>query len=166
MSAPPTTTPTTAPLPSPGTPSPQGEQISGAGIGFVQAYLPLWQPAAELARDFDAIAATGARWVRFDVMWSVVQEHGRESWDWSTADRAIQAARARGLNVLATLTNTPEWARPSGATSDKFAPLDPADFARFAAAAVARYAPQGVHAYEIWNEPNVGFWQPLPDPTA
>ena len=141
-------------------------QVDGAGIGFAQAYTPLWEPAAELARDFDAIRATGAKWVRFDVMWSVIQGDGRDSWDWSTADRAIQAARARGLSVLATLTNTPGWARAAGATSDKFAPVDPADFARFAAAAVARYAPQGVHAYEIWNEPNVGFWAPKPDPVA
>ncbi len=30
-----------------------------------------------------------------------------------------------------------------------------------------RYAPLGVHAWEIWNEPNhVAFWGPRPDPVA
>jgi polysaccharide biosynthesis protein PslG len=32
---------------------------------------------------------------------------------------------------------------------------------------VQRYAPRGVHHWEIWNEPNMaGFWKPRPDPSA
>jgi hypothetical protein len=31
----------------------------------------------------------------------------------------------------------------------------------------AHYAPMGIHAWEIWNEPNGGnFWGPAPDPAA
>ena len=31
----------------------------------------------------------------------------------------------------------------------------------------ARYAPEGVNTFEIWNEPNsVHFWQPEPNPSA
>jgi hypothetical protein len=40
-------------------------------------------------------------------------------------------------------------------------------FADFAAAAVRRYQNQGVGAWEIWNEPNIGQrWFPAPDPTG
>ncbi len=58
----------------------------------------------------------------------------------------------------------------SGGTEATFAP-HPATFASFAAAAaqhlavLAVLAVLGVHAYEIWNEPNaVSFWTPAPDP--
>jgi hypothetical protein len=46
-------------------------------------------------------------------------------------------------------------------------PADPATFGAFAAAVAARYAPDGVRDYEIWNEPNNAiFWQPAPNPAA
>jgi arabinogalactan endo-1,4-beta-galactosidase len=55
------------------------------------------------------------------------------------------------------LTYTPAWARKSGCTNGFFcAPADPAKFAKFSVEAVKRYAPQGIHTWEIWNEPNFG----------
>jgi hypothetical protein len=38
--------------------------------------------------------------------------------------------------------------------------------AAFAAAAAKRYAPQGIHTWEVWNEENFGFWKPAPNPAA
>jgi hypothetical protein len=140
--------------------------VAGDRVGFAQAYVPLWQSSAELNRDFDAIKATGAQWVRFDMVWSVVQAGGPTSFDWSTTDRAVAAANARGLKVLAVLGYTPTWARAPGASSDKYPPADPNTFATYARAAAQRYAPQGVHSYEIWNEENTGFWAPLPNPVT
>ncbi|HJT56784.1 MAG TPA: cellulase family glycosylhydrolase, partial [Ktedonobacteraceae bacterium] len=41
------------------------------------------------------------------------------------------------------------------------APADPNAFASFAATAAGRYAPMGIHTWEIWNEPNdANFWRP------
>src|SRR5207248_920465 len=72
---------------------------------------------------------------------------------------------ARKLHVLPIITYTPSWARPPGCTSNKCAPADANRFASFAEAAARRYAPLGISAWEIWNEPNVkAFWQPAPDP--
>jgi hypothetical protein len=43
-------------------------------------------------------------------------------------------------------------------------PADVNEFAAFAATAVQRYAPLGVHAWEVWNEPNIAkFWAPSAD---
>ncbi len=57
---------------------------------------------------------------------------------------------------------TPGWARPSG-TSATYGP-DPAKFAAFARVAAAHYSALGVHAYEVWNEPNIkSFWTPSPN---
>ena len=139
--------------------------ISGEQVGFSQAYLPLWQSATELNREFDRIKATGARWVRFDFYWGAL-EPSRGSYNWALTDRAVNAAHARGLQVLALVTYTPTWARPAG-TTDHAPPTNPQDYANFIRAAVQRYAPMGVKAWEIWNEPNSGhFWTPKPDAVA
>lgn len=78
--------------------------------------------------------------------------------DWSSADRTVTSARAHGLQVLAMIGYTPAWARPTG-SGDKTPPTDPTSIKPFAQAAAARYAPLGVHAWEIWNEPNIATYR-------
>ncbi len=69
------------------------------------------------------------------------------------------------MSVLGTITFTPSWARPAG-SSAVYGP-SAQDYAAFAGAAARHYAALGVHAYEVWNEPNSpAFWQPKPDPAA
>jgi hypothetical protein len=117
----------------------------------------------ELTRDFDAISGSGAHWIRMDVNWDVVQRAGPTSYNWAPFDGVVRAARGHGLEVLATVLYTPPWARPAG-TSANTPPSAIADYAAFARAAALRYAPLGVHAYEIWNEPNSSsFWAPRAD---
>lgn len=109
------------------------------------------------------MASLGARWVRLDIDWSVIEpERGR--FDWSDHDRLIDAASSAGLEVLGMLAYSPAWARPPD-TGTKHPPNDEEDFASFAARAVARYRPEGVTAWQIWNEPNSHlFWSTGPDP--
>jgi polysaccharide biosynthesis protein PslG len=121
------------------------------------------EPAATQGRDFDTIAAAGAHWIRMDVNWDVVQHDGPTSYNWAPFDGVVRAARARGLDVLATIVYTPPWARPAG-TAANTPPVSIAAYAEFARAAATRYGPLGVHAYEIWNEPNnASFWAPRAD---
>jgi len=118
---------------------------------------------AELARDFDAVGSSGARWIRMDVNWDIVQRGGPSSYNWGPFDRMVDAANTRGLHVLATILYTPPWARPAGRAANT-PPVSLAAYASFAGAAAARYSARGVHAYEIWNEPNnASFWAPRAD---
>jgi hypothetical protein len=122
---------------------------------------------SDLVRELDQATAVGSAWIRIDLNWAVVQQAGPASYNWAPIDRVVQAARARSLSVLGTIVYTPAWARPAGQSSASAAPANPADFAAFAKMVAARYAPLGVHAFEIWNEPNIsGFWLPKPDATA
>ncbi|HEY6068567.1 MAG TPA: cellulase family glycosylhydrolase, partial [Gaiellaceae bacterium] len=117
----------------------------------------------DMARDLDSMKDAGARWIRMDVNWAVIQAGGPSSYGWAPFDRVAAAARARGLSVLAEIVYTPSWAQPAGAPAES-PPANLDDYARFAAAAAAHYAPLGVHAYEIWNEPNnASFWRPRAD---
>ncbi len=104
--------------------------------------------SAQLATMMNGIAASGATWVRLDVYWAQV-EQSPGSWNWALPDKTIGAALAAGLTPLAILNGA---AMPSWATS----PPSAVQFTPFVTAAVQHYAAQGVHTYEVWNEPNLG----------
>jgi hypothetical protein len=114
-----------------------------------------------------SIKDLGVDWVRFDVDWSVVQESGPNSFNWAPFDAIVAGLNKYGLKGLGILDYTPVWARSNECVNtNKCSPADPADFGTFAAAAAARYAPLGLHDWEIWNEPNTtNFWQPDSNPT-
>jgi hypothetical protein len=104
-------------------------------------------PHARDPRVIDIIAETGVRWVRAEFHWSVVQPDGRGPMNWEPYDAMVQRYRQHGINVAAILTYIPE-------SLNDWATID-AGFQRFAAEAVARYAPRGVHVWEVFNEPNL-----------
>ena len=109
------------------------------------------------------LGAAGVRSVRIDLGWSSFQPSGPRRMDgWYTrlADRCVNLARAQGMEVLATLMWTPDWAnRGRGATMP---PTRMRDFARFARWA-ARHFRGRVAAWEIWNEPEgPNFWRGTP----
>jgi hypothetical protein len=111
------------------------------------------------------IAGLGFDWLRFDMAWSAAQPDGPDSFRWERFDRIVDAAGRHGIRLLPVVSYTPAWARPDSCTySFKCAPADPTQYADYMAALVRHYAPRGIHAWEIWNEPNISaFWQPAPD---
>lgn len=115
---------------------------------------------AELNRFFDDVLSLGVGWLRLDISWSDIQPQSSTAYNWHITDRVINAARTRNVEVLPILLYTPAWARGSSCNGSNYcAPRDPAEFAKFSREAVKRYAPKGVHAWEIWNEPNHGkYW--------
>jgi hypothetical protein len=117
-----------------------------------------------LGQVLDDAVAVGVGWIRLDLAWNNIQPNSPASYSWSSFDRVVAAANTRHLSLLPELAYTPSWAWPAGCANVKCHPADPNQFATFAAAAVARYAPQGIHSWEIWNEPNAGYyWQPAAD---
>lgn len=112
----------------------------------------------------DDARGLGVRWIRIDLPWTDIQPTGPDDWRWAPFDRVVRAARKRHLRVLPILTYTPAWARDAGCARFTCPPRGSAFFARFARAAVKRYAKRSVHTWEVWNEPNfAGFWSG-PDP--
>lgn len=154
---------TTSPEPNPDPAPSEPQDTKAYGIAAGSSLLQLNQ--TDLNRQLDGIAASGASWVRVDFSWPSVQPFNAQDYQWDLYDRIVTAAKARNLKVLGILDYTPAWARPADCTwAIQCRPADPNQFATFAAAAAARYAPQGLHTWEIWNEPNIGFWQPRSDP--
>lgn len=94
------------------------------------------------------IRETGVGWVRAEFHWSRIQPTPGGPYEWAPYDRMVQAFHDAGIKVQAILTYIPENRFRS------FAEVDAA-WQDFAAAAVARYAPMGVHYWEVFNEPNL-----------
>lgn len=148
-------------------PTPQGLVKGKLGFGIAYGDTLTWKADGDLNRGLDDAVALGATWIRVDLSWNDIQPDSAAEYIWHRFDRVAEAARSHRLNVLATIAYTPAWARIAGCTAGPTcAPADPAAFTTFAAKAGARYAPMGVHTWEIWNEPNAGFWTPQPDPAA
>lgn len=147
------------------TPEPAPAAIS-EGIGVAPGAGLAFESAADMNRDLDAIRAAGASWVRIDVDWSSIERNqGQQSW--TRIDRAVNAARDHGLEVLGIATYTPRWAQAPGvAVGDTHGrPATPQLFATFAGQAAKHFAGR-IGAWEIWNEPNLSaFFAPKVDPT-
>ncbi len=142
-----------------------GEGRIGSQGGFSASGKMLSESDQDLAWELDGMASSGARWLRLSFNWPTLQPTPT-TWNWSTTDRVVNAAVARGFQVMAMPSYTPAWARPGG-TDDKYPPSDLQAYARFVQEAVRRYKSTNVRAWEIWNEPNQSmWWKPRPDPLA
>lgn len=151
--------------PSVAPPPPLTAGVLGFGVAYGDTLT--WKNDKDLDRALQDANDLGATWIRVDLSWNDIQPDSPNEYLWNRFDRIAAGARAHRLNVLATIAYAPAWARAAGcADVPSCAPADPAAFAAFAAKAGARYAPVGVHTWEVWNEPNYGFWSPRADPAG
>lgn len=146
--------------------SPGGRGTS-LGYGVAGTFVDSGPVERQIA-DYQSV---GMMWVRMPVQWNEVQKAQGGPFDWSSYDQLMASLAQRNMRVIAVLSGTPSWARGpdcdgTGRWELACPPVDVDGFATFAAAAAARYAPDGV-VWEVWNEPNLlAFWRPAPDPVA
>lgn len=118
-----------------------------------------WLDADAATRDqtLDLLALAGVSWVRIDMGWATVEESGQgtqATWYLDQVEATIDAAIARGMQVLVVWKDTPTYAGATTATP----PTDPQDCADALSGVVTAYGGK-VAAWQIWNEPNTaGFW--------
>jgi beta-xylosidase len=110
---------------------------------------------AELTTILDRAQAAGIGWVRIDFIWAAVETLPNR-YDWAAYDALAQAARARGIEVYATLAYTPAWATIGPEISG--VPNRPQDWSEFCGEAAQRYR-GSIRYWGVWNEPNLPrFW--------
>ncbi len=112
----------------------------------------------------DATTAAGLGWVRIDLNWDQC-EPTQGQYDFALLDGVVDAAKARGLSVLAVVGYGPAWASSADALGDgsiNDVPIDGA-YPAFVTAVVEHFQDRVSH-YELWNEPNLGtFFEGTPD---
>jgi polysaccharide biosynthesis protein PslG len=108
----------------------------------------------------DRVAEAGIAWIRVDFNWFMIEPE-RGVYDWAITDAVVSEARARGLNVYATLAYSPGWA--NGGQDMNTPPADPHDWYAFVYTVVSRYRGSVGH-WGMWNEPNMKhFWSGSPE---
>jgi hypothetical protein len=146
---------------------------------------PLLDPRIDLRGELQAMSQAGVGAMRFTVDWSAAQPYpdpaavpaqdaGRFTavedgvpTDWSASDRLVAAATERRIALLPVVMRAPAWARLRP-ERDNSPPSDAGGeaYARYLAALVRRYGPQGsfwaanpqlprlpVRQWQVWNEP-------------
>jgi hypothetical protein len=144
-------------------PGPVLPQGVGVNIHFTRGH----------GKDLDRIAAAGFKVVRMDFSWGGTETKKGE-YDWSAYDELTADLEKRGLrplyildysNALYEETVTSENPITHKAHRDIASPQHPESvlaFARWAATAAKHF--RGRHVlWEVWNEPNIGFWKPKPN---
>jgi hypothetical protein len=98
------------------------------------------------------IQQSGCKWVRTDIPWDVV-EKTKGQYDFTNFDGYYNACNARGMRILWNLnySNSALYTTNPGSNTWRQA------FTNYAAA-VASHFKGGSSIYELWNEPNSGFW--------
>ena len=109
----------------------------------------------DLRRLLDLAQAARLGWIRIDFIWSWVEPR-RGARDWRVYDGIVTEARARGIEVYASLVGTPAWATDGPEASG--VPRDVSEWRAFVRDAARRYRGR-VKAWGVWNEPNLpAFW--------
>jgi len=118
-------------------------------------------------QDIERIAAARFAFVRLDFPWADI-ERRKGAYDFSSYDPLVRAFAQQGIRSLIILA----YGNPLYDSSSAPFHVGPSTgearqaFARFAAAAAAKFKGQKI-IWEIWNEPNnSNFWQPGPDADA
>ena len=145
---------------------------AAAEVGVV-ADVTWGQPRADVDREIALLRAAGVRWIRANVNWAGLEPDAKgdvNEWLLGEYDYAIDRAHAAGIQVLMPIADgVPYWA---SADPEKhvdgqgnrrwevtYRPTRPSDYGDVVRFVVEHFSARGVHAYQIWNEPNhERFW--------
>lgn len=112
-------------------------------------------PDANAAREaLLQIRDAGFGLVRQRFAWAEAEPHAGQ-YHWGQWDDLLPLAQAAGLQVIAVLDTSPDWARRDWEADNPYAPPAELDnFARYAGAFAARYG-RWIAAYQVWDQPNI-----------
>ena len=105
---------------------------------------------AEMDRAATMAQAAGVKWSREEFGWGRVEPR-RGEFNWTFYDRLVATAKRHGISVYGLLSYWAGWTKP-------YTPEGIEDYCRYAAACARRYR-DDIRHWEIWNEPNIFFWQ-------
>lgn len=143
-------------------PAPTG----GAGFGYgVQAHMIHTGQAGQVMAKTQEM---GFNWVKQQIEWKIFESQPGQ-YGFGDISPIVAAANERGINLLFSVVNAPDWARePNFDGSVGGPPQDPQTMANFVGALAREYCGTSLKAIEVWNEQNLHYeWGNLPlDPGA
>ncbi|MGD9715343.1 MAG: beta-galactosidase, partial [Thermomicrobiales bacterium] len=126
-------------------------QVSGRGLATNIDLRDF--PAAQIEAVAATIRANGFQYVRHPFLWSEI-EPSENNFEWEKYDAIVRSFSDAGIEIVATIYSTPEWARaPDDAGFIDAPPADPERYAGFVSRLVERYS-QYVRFYQLGDQPN------------
>ncbi|HMJ66606.1 MAG TPA: hypothetical protein VK615_14780 [Candidatus Binatia bacterium] len=117
-----------------------------------------FRPATrDLEPRLKAMQQAGIKWGRQDFTWKEIERAAGE-YDWAPYDRLVDQCHKYGLLIFGNLAYEPVFHDPR-------TPAGVHAYAALARAAATRYVGK-VDYWQIWNEPNGGFWKGTPEQYA
>ena len=104
-----------------------------------------------------AMQQAGIKWGRQDFSWGRIEKE-KGKYEWEAYDRLVDSFTKRGILLFGNLNGSPAFHDPR--TSEGVAA-----YCAFAREAVRRFAGK-VDYWQIWNEPNGGYWKGTPEQYA
>ncbi len=116
----------------------------GMGVYLDRYHGADMERAASIARD------AGVKWSREGFSWGRIEPQ-RGHFDWTYYDSLVNTAKRYGISLYGLVHGWAPWTKPySGEGID--------DYLAFLKELVRHYHAD-IHHWEIWNEPNIFFWQ-------
>lgn len=128
--------------------------LTDSPFGINTAFQP---NTPDLEARLDAMQQAGIKWGRQDFDWSRI-EREKGQYEWEPYDRLVEQCRQHGLLIFGDLVHPPRFHDPRTAEGIEA-------YCALAHAAAQRY--QGkIDYWQIWNEPNGGYWNGTPEQYA
>ena len=102
------------------------------------------ETAAQMAQNI------GVKWSREEMNWGRIEQQ-KGQYDWSFYDNMIATAKKHGISIYGIISFWAGWTKP-------YTEEGIADYCRYTKDLVNRYK-KDIHHWEVWNEPNIFFWQ-------
>jgi hypothetical protein len=120
-----------------------------ASPAYGMQIFPWWR--IEVAdRDMGLVTDAGFAWIKVNFGWRDIEGAAKGHLDWTVPDRIVEQAQQYGLKMVVRVDHQPFWA----STAQNGPPTEYGDYGDLLEAMARRY--QGrIHAYEVWNEPNL-----------
>ena len=131
-----------------------GALLTGSFFGINTAFRP---GAGDMEERLRLMREAGIKWGRQDFTWSRIEKEPGV-YDWQGYDALVEACRGHGLLLFGNLAYAPKFHDPLTAEGVEA-------YCAFAREAVRRYRGK-VSFWQIWNEPNGGFWKGTPEQYA
>jgi len=109
-----------------------------------------WWRAEVSDRDMGLVRDAGFGWLKVNFGWRDIEGAGKGHLDWTVPDRIVAQAQQYGLKIVVRVDHQPVWA----STANNGPPANYEDYGDLLHAMAGRCRGR-IHAYEIWNEPNL-----------
>ncbi len=123
-------------------------------------------PMTTLSRIATMLDSANVRWVRLVFPWKDIQSTPTQ-WQWGDLRQRLDTLRSHNFKILAILYKVPDWASSAASGTNPllvpfYAPRDTLEWITYIDSTVRKFKDIVSH-WEIWNEPDGGFfYAPVP----